>query len=83
MTLEYVCRYGLDIAYTAPPGNDETLRTFKLRVYNALHIMEAAKREKSRNEDNYIRTHNGYMCGKPTHGLGVGGNHIHLVHRGT
>ena len=45
MTLEYLYRYALDMAYIAPPGNDETLRTFKLRVYNTLHIMAAATRE--------------------------------------
>ena len=45
MTLEYLYRYALDMAYIAPPGNDETLRTFKLRVYNTLHTMAAATRE--------------------------------------
>jgi len=45
MTLEYLYQYALDLAYIAPPGNQETLRTFKLRVYNTLHTMEAAPRE--------------------------------------
>ena len=45
MTLEYLNRYVLDMAHIAPPVKDETLRTFKLRVYNTLHIMAAATRE--------------------------------------
>ena len=45
MTLGYLYRYALDMAYIAPPGNDDTLRTFKLCVYNTLHTMAAARRE--------------------------------------
>jgi len=45
MTLEYLYRYALDMAYIALPGNDETLRTFKPRVYNTLHTIAAATRE--------------------------------------
>ena len=45
MTLEYLYRYAQDMAYVAPHGNDETFRTFKLRVYNTLHTMAAATRE--------------------------------------
>jgi hypothetical protein len=33
------------MAYITPPGNDKTLWTFKLRVYNTLHTMAAATRE--------------------------------------
>ena len=44
-TLQYLYRYALDMAYIAPRGNDETLRTFKLRVHNTLHTMEAATKE--------------------------------------
>ena len=33
------------MAYIAPPWNEETLRTFKLRVYNTVHTMAAATRE--------------------------------------
>ena len=43
--LEYLYRYAQDMAYIAHTGNDETLRTFKLRVYNTLHTMAAATRE--------------------------------------
>ena len=45
MTLKYLYRYALDMAYIAPPGNDETLRTFKLRVYNTLHTMAVTTRQ--------------------------------------
>jgi len=41
MTLEYLYRYALDMAYIAPPSNDETLRTIRLRVYNTLHTKAA------------------------------------------
>jgi len=60
MTLEYLFRYALEMAYITPPGNEELLRTFKLRVYNTLHIMAAATRESR--ESNYIRTHDGCRC---------------------
>ena len=33
------------MANIAPPGNDETLRTFKLRIYNNLHTVASAMRE--------------------------------------
>jgi hypothetical protein len=45
MTLEHLYRWALDMAYVAPPGNDEMLRIFKLCVYNTLHKMAAATRE--------------------------------------
>ena len=34
----------IDMVYIALPGNDEALRTFKLRVYNTLHTTAAATR---------------------------------------
>jgi len=45
MTLEYLYRYAIDMVYITPPGNDETLRTCKLRVYATLHTVVAATRE--------------------------------------
>jgi len=45
ITLDYLYLYALDMAYIAPPGNDETLRTFKLRVYHTVHTLAAATRE--------------------------------------
>ena len=45
MKLECLYRYALDMAYCAPTGNDETLRTFKLRVHNTLLTMTTATRE--------------------------------------
>jgi len=45
MTLECLYRYALVMAYIAPPGNDETLRIFKLCVSNTLHTMATATRE--------------------------------------
>jgi len=44
-TLEYLYRYALDMFYIAPPENDETLRTFKRRVYSILRAMAPAARE--------------------------------------
>jgi len=43
--ITFLYRYALDMAYIAPPGNNETLRTFKLLVYNTLYTMAAATRE--------------------------------------
>jgi len=43
--IEYLYPNAMDMAYIAPPGNDETLRTLKLRVYNTLYTMAAATRE--------------------------------------
>jgi len=45
MTLEYLYRYAIDMAYITTPGKEETLQIFKLRVYNTLHTMAAATRE--------------------------------------
>jgi len=45
VTLEYLYRYALDLAYIATTGNDKTLGTFNLRVYNTLHTIAAATRE--------------------------------------
>jgi len=45
MALKCLYRYTLHMAYIAPPGNEETLRIFKLRVYNILHTMTAATKE--------------------------------------
>ena len=43
--LMYLHRYALDMAYITPLGNNETLRTFKRRVYSTLHIMAGAAKE--------------------------------------
>jgi len=77
MTLENLYRY----AYIAPHGNYETLQKFKLRVYNTLHTMAAA----TRNEDEATTSGHTIDAGveKSTYGLGIGGNRIHVVHRGT
>ena len=45
MTLEYLYRHELDIAYIASLANDETLRTFKLRIQNTPHTMAAVTKE--------------------------------------
>ena len=80
MTLQYLFQYALDMAYIAPPGNDETLRTFKLRVYNC-----GSDDRLPRKEDKATASGHTVDAGveKPTYGLGIGGNHIHVVHRGT
>jgi len=72
------------MAYIAPPGNDEKLRTFKLRVYNTLHAMAAATRESR--EMRIKQVHPDTMDAgveKPTYDLGIGGNRVHGVHSGT
>ena len=43
--LEYLTRNALDMAHIAPPGKDETLRTFKRCVYNIQYIKAVAARE--------------------------------------
>jgi len=43
--LMYLHCYALDMAYITPPGNKETPRTFKRRVYGTLHIMATAAKE--------------------------------------
>ena len=45
IALEYLYRYVLDVAYIAHHGNDETLRTFELRVYCTQYTMAAVTRE--------------------------------------
>ena len=45
MTLGDLYRYALNMVYILPSGNDETLLTFKLRVYNTLRTMAAATKE--------------------------------------
>jgi len=66
------------------PRNDETLRTLKLRVYSTLHTMATATRESR--EMRIKQLHPDTMdadVGKPTCGLAIRGNRIHVVHRGT
>ena len=41
----YLNYYALDMTYITPPGNKETLRTFKRREYGTLHIMSRAAKE--------------------------------------
>jgi hypothetical protein len=42
--LEYLQLYTLDVAYIAPPGQDDTPRTFKRIVYSTLHMLAMAER---------------------------------------
>ena len=71
------------MAYIAPPENDETLRTFKLRVYNTYN--GGSDERIPRNEDKATTFGHTMDAGveKSTYGLGIGGNRIHEVHRGT
>jgi len=61
MTLQYPYRYALGMAYIGPPGNDETFRIFKLRVYNTLHTMAAATTESQGNEDKATKSGQQWM----------------------
>jgi hypothetical protein len=42
--LEYLQRHALDMAYLAPPGQEDTPRTFKRRVYSTLQMLAMAER---------------------------------------
>jgi hypothetical protein len=42
--LEYLQHYALDMAYIAPPWQEETPRTFKRRVYSTLQMLAMAGR---------------------------------------
>ena len=80
--LMYLHCYALDMAYIKPSGNNETLRTFKRRVYGTLHIVTTAAKEA---ENNTNESGNKLEAGveKPTHSLGTRRNQIQLVRSST
>jgi len=64
------------------PGNDETLRIFKLPVCNTQNTMAAATRESREMSIKQLDSDTQWMQ-VWKYGLGIGRNRIHMVHRGT
>ena len=64
----YLHCYALDMTYTyiTPPGNNETLRTFKRKVYGMLNIMARATKDRCTRERRDILTHRLTECKEGT-----------------
>ena len=80
--LMYLRRYALYIAYITPLGNNETLRTFKRRVYGTLHIMARAAKEAPEMRITRLNPETNWRQ-VWTHSLGTRRNQIKLVRSGT
>jgi hypothetical protein len=84
MTLEYLYRYVVDMAFIAPLRERRNVPDIQTALLQYFIYNGGSDERIRRNEDNATAPGHAMNAGveKPTFGLGIGGIRIHVVRRG-